>query len=357
MRMGVAEAIGKLLVPVEGGDESHPVILLSRRRYRQRARLGLPSELRMRSDCPRCRHLLRMTSALLGAGLVACATTRTPPPRVDLDPARKAVEAARSAGAEEKAEPVFTRAVGHLTEAESLSSSAAGKDSPERSRQAEGLARLALTEAQCAESLARAGGTPRPESGAIPAGEAERLRGKLRQAEEEQRRLEDRIALLQRDLDVTETEVIRTKAKLKGIETKAEASSAIAEARILMRRVAEENKHSPNLARCQELLDRAEQQLKEENFGAAAFFASKVQELLDATRRGAASHDTDRPAPKARYVAKPGGANLRRGPSTDESLVGKIPAGATVEASAMRGDWLKVKYQDLVGWAFRPLFE
>lgn len=313
---------------------------------------------RMRSDRRASRHIVRMVFAVLGAGLAACATTRTPPPRVDLEPARQAVEAARSAGAAEKAEPVFTRAVGHLTEAESLSSSASGRDAGERSRQAEGLARLALAEAQCAESMSRAGGGNRPEAGGSVPGDAEKLRGQLRQAEEEQRRLEDRIALLQRDLDVTETEVIRTKAKLKGIETKAEASSAIAEARILMRRLSEENKRSPSLARCQAALDRAEEQLKEENFGAAAFFASKAQEFLDTTRRGAlASHEQDRPAPKARYVVKPGGANVRRGPSTEDAVVGKIPAGATVEASAIRGDWLRVKHGDLVGWAYRPLFE
>jgi hypothetical protein len=299
-----------------------------------------------------------MASLLLGTGLGACATTKTATQQVDLDPARQAVEAARSAGAAEKAAPVFTRAVGHLTEAESLSASTTGKDAPERSRQAEGLARLALAEAQCAESMSRIRGTDRPEPGGTPSSEAEKLHAQLRQAEEERRRLEDRITLLQRDLDVTETEVIRTKAKLKGIETKAEASSVIAEGRILLRRVSDENKRSPNLARCQELLDRAEQQLKEENFGAAAFFASKAQELLDTTRRGVlASHEQDRPAPKTSYVAKPGGANLRRGPSTDEPLVGKIPGGATVEASAIRGDWLRVKHGDLVGWAFRPLFE
>src|SRR5262249_10535078 len=154
-------------------------------------------------------------------------------------------------------------------------------DATERSRQAEGLARLALAEAQCAESMSRvAHDTERLKAAGAAAAEVEALRGQLRQANEEQRRLEERIGLVQRDLDVTETEVIRTKAKLKGIETKAEASSAIAEARILLRRVTEEKGRSANLARCQELLDRAEQQLREENFGAAAFFATKAQELM-----------------------------------------------------------------------------
>ena len=119
-----------------------------------------------------------------------------------------------------------------------------------------------------------------------------------------------------------------------------------------------EKGRSQNSARCKELLDRAEQQLREENFGAAAFFASKAQDLLDATRRGGLeSQAHEPPAPRTTYVAKPGGANLRRGPGLTEPVVGKVPGGATVEASAQSGDWLEVKLGELVGWAYRPLFE
>ena len=320
-----------------------------------------PSTTAMRRDPKDRPRRPRAATVFLGAALGACATAKTPAPRVDLDPARQAVEAARQAGASDKAETVFTRAVGHLTEAESLVASPAGKGDAERSRQAEGLARLALTEAQCAESMARLSGSAgrtQSAAGPLPSSEAEKLRAQLRRAEEEERRLEERVALLQRDLEMTETEVIRTKAKLKGVETKAEASSAIAEARILMRRLSQEKGRSQSSARCKELLDRAEQQLREENFGAAAFFASKAQDLLDATRRGGlGAQEQDRPAPRTTYVAKPGGANVRRGPALTEPVVGKVPGGASVEASAMRGDWLKVKLGELVGWAYRPLFE
>jgi hypothetical protein len=313
----------------------------------------------MRRDRVDRRQLGRLAAAFPAALVVACATAKpAAPTRVDLEPARQAVESARRAGASEKAEPVFTKALGHLNEAETLTSSPPDKEGGERSREAEGLARLALAEAECAESMAHLTTTPAHVETTTSPPDTEKLRAQLRHSEEEQRRLEERVALLQRDLDVTETEVIRTKAKLKGNETKAEASSAIAEARILMRRLADEGSHSPNVARFQELLDRAEQQLKEENFGAAAFFATKAQELLESTRRGnVAALEQDRAAPKEQYVTKSGGANLRRGPALGEPVVGKIPAGASVVAVAIRGDWLKVKYGELTGWAFRPLFE
>ena len=90
------------------------------------------------------------------------------------------------------------------------------------------------------------------------------------------------MALLQRELELTETEVVRTKARLQGIETKADASSAIAEARILMGRV--DARDRATLSRCQELLSKAEQQIQENNFGAAVFFARKVQEVVTKAR-------------------------------------------------------------------------
>ena len=64
------------------------------------------------------------------------------------------------------------------------------------------------------------------------------------------------MALQQQALELTETELIRSKARLKGIETKAEASSAIAEARILLRRL---GASSAAAALCQESLAKAEQ--------------------------------------------------------------------------------------------------
>lgn len=142
-----------------------------------------------------------------------------------------------------------------------------------------------MAEARCATLLdAVARTAPAPESArALPVAdsETEKLRARLRRAGEEQKKLEEKLAVLHRDLEATETEVIRTKAKLKGIETKAEASSAIAEARILLLRRNDEKKRTADIARAEEKLERAERQLRDGNFGAAVFFALQAQELLE----------------------------------------------------------------------------
>lgn len=190
---------------------------------------------------------------------------------MDLKAARAAVEEARKAGAPQRAADTFKQAESHLKEAEGLAGR--GAVAAEKAQQAEFLGRLATAEARCATNLSRL----HPTAGA----DAEAAT-RARRAEEERRRLEERVALLRRELELTEMEVVRTKARLQGIETKAEASSAIAEARILMGRL--DTRDRATLNRCQELLDKAEQQIGENNFGAAVFFARKAQDIATKAR-------------------------------------------------------------------------
>lgn len=188
---------------------------------------------------------------------------------VDLAPARQALETARQAGAAEKATGSFRQAEAHLKKAEGQPGAAEARDD---ALKAEWLARIATIEARCATSTALAG--PAAKARASEAEMAEQLR----RSEEQRRRQEERIALLLRDLEVTETEMIRTKARLQGLETKAEASSAIAEARILIGRL-DPRTRAASLASAQQAIAKAEQLLQEENYGAALFFATKAQQI------------------------------------------------------------------------------
>jgi len=283
------------------------------------------------------------------APLAACASA---PPRaaVDLQPARDAVAAARAAGAAERAPDCLKRAAGYLGEAEA----AAGKGG--KAEDASWLSRLAVVEAQCAAQLSTsAEPVERPPEVEKPAPETERLQSKLKKADDEQRRLEDAVALLTRDLELTENEIIRLKAKLRGLDSKAEASSAIAEARILMKRYQEQRGRSVNLARCQELVERAEQQILDENYGAASFFAQKAQELLQDRRRTAPSGGAERSAPKKDYTVVATTLNIRSEPSPTARVVGKLKKGETLQALAIRGDWVRVKIEGGDGWVYLRL--
>jgi Bacterial SH3 domain len=294
------------------------------------------------------------------AGLLllgGCASHGGPPPKLDFTPAQAAIDAARQAGADTKAPEPLGRAEAHLKEAADLASASGTRDA-DAAQAALALVRLAATEAEWAASVATAPppvvATPHVEE---PAAARVDIEARVRRAEEEQRRLEERVGLLLKELELTETELVRSKAKVKG-QTKAEASSAVAEAQILLRRMADEKMRSPNLVRCQELLDRAEQLLRDENYGGAAFFAMTAQDLVEQTRRLATDPTAlDRPAPKRTYVVASDMVNLRKAPGTTEPVVGHAPRGASVEASVVRGDWIRVTYGATDGWIYRSLLQ
>lgn len=214
-----------------------------------------------------------MLAVSLALSSVACATAErgggVAP--VDLTPARQALETARQAGAAEKAPDNLRQAEAHLKRAEEQPAAAEARDD---ALKAEWLARIATVEARCAPSTAPA--APAAERQALAS--AAEIAERLRRSEEQRRRQEERITLLLRDLEVTETEMIRTKARLKGLETKAEASSAIAEARILIGRLDPKTRAASRTS-AQQAIAKAEQLLQEENYGAALFFATKAQQI------------------------------------------------------------------------------
>jgi len=288
----------------------------------------------------------RVLALPLCATLAGCASAAKPR-AVDLQPARQALEAARAEGAPEKAPQSYTRAQDELREAESLL--AAKGDASQAAVKAEWAARLALTEARCVP--------PEPDKTTSPE-EVRKLESRARRAEEERRRLEEENAARRRELLVTETELIRTKARLKGLETRAEAASAIAEARILVRRA--EGRRSADVARAQESLVKAEELLKEDNFGAAIFFASKAQDFVvkvNEPRAAAPAGDDDLPAPRPTCVVKAATANLRESPSTTAPVLAAVTQGTTLQALAVRGTWTKVRQGDVVGWILTRLVE
>jgi Bacterial SH3 domain len=281
--------------------------------------------------------------------LAACASAPTPAPTVGLSVARARIAAARSAGAELSAPEPLSRAQSYLYEAEALVAAATGKAAADKSRQAADLARLSATEAEWTASMAASGSgvaslAARCDAASVPADPDRRLRRAL----EEQQRLEERAALSMKELELTETEVVRTKARVRG-QTKAEASSAIAEARILLRHVSDEKVKSPSLARSHELVDRAEEWLHDGNVAGAVFFAMNAQDLVEQARRVAADPaGLDLPVAKRTYFAT-GPVNVRSGPGASEAIVGRVPRGALVQARSRRGDWLLVSDGTLDG--------
>jgi uncharacterized protein YgiM (DUF1202 family) len=305
-----------------------------------------------------------MAALALACPLAACAGGGRI--KVDLDPARGAVAEAKEAGAPTRSPEAYQRAEEQLQRAETLE---AGRRVKKDHRGAQQAALLAVSEAHGATALSRALArteqTTTKAQAAVAASTAEvdRLAARLKKAEDDQRRLEEKVAVLTRDLDVTETELIRTKARLKGNETKAEASAAIAEARILAGRLAEDKTRASVLARSEESLAKAEEQLSAGNYGAALFFASKAQDLVARVKEG--TEETPSPtstsanpplASLSSYVAKTT-ARIRKGPDLSAAIVSHLPAGTHVVGEAVSGAWVKITYNGVSGWVHSSLLQ
>ena len=293
-------------------------------------------------------RLLVLGFAALGG---ACASGRGKA-AVDLQPAREALAAAEQAGAPRTAATSYAAAEEQLKKAEALAPKRQ-REAREAAVSAEWMARLAAAEARCAATTA----TARTELQTVQIrsdGEVQRLQARLRKNEEDQRRLEERLAAEQRDLEVTEMELIRTKARLKGLETKAEASSSIAEAHILLRRA--EGRSGALLTQGQQSLTKAEQQLREENYGAASFFALKAQDLATRAQDGpdARGGDTLLPLSVRIHVSR---ANLREGPGLEHKVLTLVPRGTRLPVKRGQGDWLQISHGELVAWVSRTVVE
>jgi hypothetical protein len=296
---------------------------------------------------PSIPRLLFLGLAALG---VACASGRGKV--VDLRPAREALAAAEQAGAPQTAATSYAAAEEQLKKAEALAPQRK-REAREAAVSAEWMARLAAVEARCAATTA----TVRTELQTVQTrsdGEVQRLQARLRRSEEDQRRLEERLAAEQRDLEVTEMELIRTKARLKGLETKAEASSAIAEAHILLRRA--EGRSGALLTQGQQSLSKAEQQLREENFGAANFFALKAQDLATRAQDGPDARGGATLLPLSVRV-RVSRANLRQGPGLDQKVLTLVPRGTRLPVRRGQGDWLLISHGELVAWVSRTVVE
>jgi hypothetical protein len=298
------------------------------------------------------RHPLRAPGLVLPLLLaVGCASN---PPKgqapVDLTEARNAVERARAAGAEQKAPETFSKAADHLRDAEA-EAARGDKDSAARAAL---LGSLATEGAQCALDLSRAGGTARPNSSQAGSRDPSDLERRLEASQADRKHLEEQVSELERERTVLHREILRTKARLEGSATMEEASSAIAEARILRSRIPQDKASAARLARCTELIAQASAELRHQNYGPALFFALDAQEQASGPDvPGAAAEATP---PKQTYTVK-SAAKLRKGPGLDEPALGSLGAGTTVEALLVQGEWLKVRAGRDEGWIHRSLVE
>jgi hypothetical protein len=194
---------------------------------------------------------------------------------------------------------------------------------------------------------ARPSGTPPPPP---PADDTEIYR---RAESERLSRLEREVERLRADLSEAEQELVAVESGLRGTRSRADAISALAEARIQVERAKRRAPwRAPLLKEAEDKLDEAERLVAAESFGSAIFFASRAARIARNTLEEAETAESEAGARTIRGRR----VNLRDGPSTQHPVLAVLLLGTPVFPERESGEWILLRTPDgSVGWVHRSL--
>jgi hypothetical protein len=182
--------------------------------------------------------------------------------------------------------------------------------------------------------------------------EIARMHEQVKIAQQEAAGAEERYEALRQEMDRALEEVLASKASLRGMNNRALAISRIAEVRVQMQSARGRGvpEVATRLRAAEALLARADRTLNEGNYGGAAYLADRAGELIRQARtvaEMAAKHtgETARliPIVPPRTLEVLVTANLRSGPDTARTRVGRVAPGTRLQAVGRLGEWLEVQ--------------
>jgi hypothetical protein len=190
---------------------------------------------------------------------------------------------------------------------------------------------------------------------------------KLQMLEKETRAKElgERESALDAKLDEAIQEVVRTKSKLRSLESRAEAASNLAEAEIALKTMEAQAKGGGgdrDLSQAKQLLKMSAEEFKNENYGGALYLANQAKSHLRTGEVRPASRDNFSPvagespfeSPASLELARDG--NLREGPGLEFKVVATLPKGSKLVGYSRKDRWLRVRDEKgVTGWVFQSL--
>lgn len=180
------------------------------------------------------------------------------------------------------------------------------------------------------------------------------------------RELEQRLALQQGMLEETIEEVVRAKAKLRGIESKAQAASQLAEAEIALKALQDlvGGEQAPEYGQAAELIESGTEEFRQENFGGAIYLSGQAKSLISLAEArikereviDAGEGEVTFSVPLPLEVTA--NTNVRAGPGLDRSVITILPQGSPVVGYSYTGEWIRVKLEDdSEGWVYQALLK
>jgi hypothetical protein len=173
------------------------------------------------------------------------------------------------------------------------------------------------------------------------------------------------VKLLTEKLEAAIVEVVRAMAKLRGMESRAEAASNLAEAEValnLLQRRGAGSERGGEVRQAQQLLRMAAEEFKKENYGGTLYLANQAKALIKGGQVQTGSPESppmlegelsfSLPVP-LKALAK---SNVREGPGASSKVVYVVEAGARLTGHSYRAPWVRVRSDDgRWGWIFYNL--
>ena len=172
------------------------------------------------------------------------------------------------------------------------------------------------------------------------------------------------VAGLQAKLNEAIQEVVRTKAKLHSVESKAEAASTMAEAEIALKQVraaTPEPDARPELVQAEQLLQMSATEFEDQNYGGSLYLATQAKSLVRATKSRLSGTDgISRPGEAPFSVPLPmitnKKSNVRKGPGTSYDVAFTLETETPLTGLAHKGQWVRVEVDDgRTGWIYHAL--
>jgi hypothetical protein len=170
------------------------------------------------------------------------------------------------------------------------------------------------------------------------------------------------IARLTEQIEKVTSEVVRAKAKLRSLESKAEAASNLAEAEIAvesLRARGEAWKSDPSVLKAEQLTRASAREFEEGNYGGALYLTSQAKSLIE--NAWARSNDQETSSAVKGEVPFLLPLNLqlltqsdvRKGPGSQFEVMYSWEYGIALVGHAFKGQWVRVTRDDgLGGWVF-----
>lgn len=179
------------------------------------------------------------------------------------------------------------------------------------------------------------------------------------------RKLEERQNTRQKVLDDAIQEVVRAKAKLASLESKAEAASNMAEAEIALRNLKVElgaGERDPDVVKAKQLLKMSALEFKKKNYGGALYLTSQAKSHIKAGQirmRGReeipdVKGEVQFAEPLSLRVLRT--SNLREAPALKSRVVATLKKGTPVTGHSYKKEWVRVYTEEGThGWIFQTL--